>query len=62
MNVVRKLFGAFLILTLFGLVISMPSDLTETAQRMGQRGPDGLNLLVGANQDKPDTNTGSASR
>ena len=55
MNVVRKLFGAFLILTLFGLVISMPSDLTETAQRMGQRGPDGLNLLVGANQDKPDT-------
>jgi hypothetical protein len=54
MKTARKLFGALLLITLLGLVISMPSDLTETAQRMGQRGPDGINLLVGANQGKPD--------
>ena len=54
MNIKRKLFGAALILTLVGMVIAMPADLTRTAEQMGQRSPSGVNLLAApADQTTP---------
>ncbi len=46
MKFTRKLFGLLLILSLLGLVIWIPADLTRTAEQMGQRNPSGITLLA----------------
>jgi hypothetical protein len=54
MKIVRKLIGTLLILSLVGLVIWIPADLTGTMQQMGQRSPDGNSLISAAsNQTSP---------
>lgn len=47
MKIIRRLFGLLMILSLVGLIIWIPADLTRTAEQMGQRSPAGINLLAG---------------
>lgn len=54
MKIVRRLFGLLMILSMLGLIIWIPADLTQALEQMGQRSPAGINLLAGRDMGQDD--------
>ncbi len=46
MKLSRKIFGLALILSLIGVVIRVPGDLTRATEQMGRRNPSAVNLIA----------------